>query len=530
MALGMSPEEIVSKGEYQLLCKASHWERVALDDVSRIQNGFAFKSEFFDRDDGVPLIRIRDISSIETEHKYRGTFDNEYIVSNGDILIGMDGDFTASIWKGQDALLNQRVCRLELESSNYDKRFFFLCLQPYLNAINAETSSVTVKHLSSKTVRAIPLPLPPLAEQRRIVSKLDQLFSELDNGIECLHTAYQQLNVYRQALLKHAFEGKLTDTWRKDNKDSLPTSEKLLEHIKSGRKKRGEEQIEEWKVAVKAWEKAKMSGKKPSKPRNSRALDPLADSESKHLADLPDGWCWDKLGWMTCGVEYGTSAKSSEIGAMPVLRMGNIQNGKFDWTDLVYTSHQEEIAKYKLSAGDVLFNRTNSPELVGKTAIFRGERQAIFAGYLIRVNQNPAVADSQYLNLYLNSHTAKQHGKQVKTDGVNQSNINGEKLQNYPFPFCSIEEQEEIVRILEEKLSIIDQMQADILKQLSVSSALRQSILKRAFSGQLVEQDPNDEPAFELLARIKTEKEKRERATKAAKKKVKKKAKRKDAA
>ncbi len=186
--------------------------------------------------------------------------------------------------------------------------------------------------------------------------------------------------------------------------------------------------------------------------------------------------------------------------------MGNIQNGKFDWKDLVFTDDEDEIAKYLLREGDVLFNRTNSPELVGKTAIYKSKRPAIFAGYLIRVNQIATIVESQYLNYFLNSHIAKQHGNTVKTDGVNQSNINGEKLVNYPFPFCSLEEQKVIVELLDTKLSETDQLDQTITTALQQAEALRQSILKKAFSGQLVPQDPNDEPASELLARIRAEK------------------------
>lgn len=209
---------------------------------------------------------------------------------------------------------------------------------------------------------------------------------------------------------------------------------------------------------------------------------------------------------MTCSVEYGTSAKSSETGICPVLRMGNIQNGSFDLNDLVFTDNKEEIAKYLLKEGDVLFNRTNSPEWVGKSAIFKSKCPSIFAGYLIRLNQIPTIVDSQYLNFFLNSHIAKQHGKKVKTDGVNQSNINGDKLINYPFPFCSFEEQKVIVEYFEARLSEVDQLDQAITTALQQSDALRQSILKKAFSGVLVGQDASDEPASVLLARIKAEK------------------------
>ena len=210
---------------------------------------------------------------------------------------------------------------------------------------------------------------------------------------------------------------------------------------------------------------------------------------------------------MTCRVEYGTAEKSAKSGVIPVLRMGNIQNTKFTWEDLVYTSDDDEIAEYLLHYGDVLFNRTNSPELVGKTAMYRDEYPAIFAGYLIRVNHIRTVVDSQYMNLFLNSHIARQYGNSVKTDGVNQSNINGDKLSNYPFPYCSIEEQREISSILEKMISLFDETESDIIQELQKADALRQSILKTAFAGQLVEQDPQEEPASLLLDRIRSERE-----------------------
>ncbi len=143
-----------------------------------------------------------------------------------------------------------------------------------------------------------------------------------------------------------------------------------------------------------------------------------------------DGWEHVSLKQVGKGFNYGSSAKSKKEGSVPVLRMGNLQDGKLDWSDLVYTSDEKEIEKYKLEAGDVLFNRTNSPELVGKTSIYRGEREAIFAGYLIKV-QGTGRLNSEYLNIQLNSPHARDYCWQVKTDGVSQSNINAQKLKAY---------------------------------------------------------------------------------------------------
>ncbi|WP_265093706.1 restriction endonuclease subunit S [Raoultella ornithinolytica] len=169
---------------------------------------------------------------------------------------------------------------------------------------------------------------------------------------------------------------------------------------------------------------------------------------------------------------------------MPVLRMGNLQDGKIDWTSLAYTSDPEEIKKYKLFAGDVLFNRTNSPELVGKTSIFRGEREAVYAGYLIRIkckeNLNP-----EFLNYLLNSQDAKDYCYQVKSDGVSQSNINAQKLIAYTISVPSMVEQTEIVRRIEDIFSFADNIKLKTSVALERVNNLTQSILAKAFRGEL---------------------------------------------
>lgn len=373
-------------------------------------------------------------------------------------------------------------------------------------------------NLTHSRFSLLPVQLAPEYEQKRIVAKIEELFSELDKGVEYLKKAQAQLKVYRQALLKHSFEGKLTADWREANKDKLESTSELLAHIKTEREADHSNKTDNWKVAVIDWEEKGKKGKRPSKPSKLTEFEKLSLEELKQAELLPDHWILERLGWMSYGVGYGTSAKSVRSGLMPVLRMGNIQNGKFDWTNLAYTSDQSEITKYQLSSGDVLFNRTNSPEWVGKTALYRGEKAALFAGYLIRINHIDTIIDSRYLNYYLNSHEAKKRGSLVKTDGVNQSNINGQKLSNYPFPYCSFQEQLIVANVLDEKLSLIDAATANIKKQLKKSDALRQSILKKAFSGELVEQDAHDEPASILLERIKAEKQSQGAPKKARKK------------
>lgn len=386
--------------------------------------------------------------------------------------------------------------------------YYFVSAQQFRrDAEHNMTGAVGQRRVPMPYLAQHTIPIPPVPEQRRMVAKIEELFSGLDKGVENLTTARQQLKAYRQSILKAAFEGKLTEDWRAKNADNVEDPEVLLTRIKKERVDRYKQAFIEWEAALARWQADGERGPKPAKPRSLKDYPSEFHDLRITLPELPKGWAWSHLGWCSSGPEYGTAAKSSESGAVPVVRMGNLQKGRIEWDDLVYTSDEQEIAQYSLRPGDVLFNRTNSPELVGKTSIYKGERPALFAGYLVRVNQIESIALGKYLTYFLSSPIAREHGNAVKTDGVNQSNINGTKLQEYPFPFCSVGQQAEIVRILDGKLEAADVMEVEIEAGLARAEALRQSILRRAFSGQLVAQDPADETASVLLERIRTERE-----------------------
>ena len=198
---------------------------------------------------------------------------------------------------------------------------------------------------------------------------------------------------------------------------------------------------------------------------------------------------------------YGSSEKSKPHGKVPVLRMGNIQGGSIDWSDLVFTDNESEIAKYELTYGDVLFNRTNSPELVGKTAIYDQGPRAIYAGYLIRIKCTEEL-NPFYLNYCLNSPMGRAYCWSVKSDGVSQSNINAKKLAAFSFRLPSIEEQSEIVRRVEKLFAFADRLEKRLSQAQAAVQKLTPALLAKAFRGELVPQDPNDEPASELLKRL----------------------------
>lgn len=306
------------------------------------------------------------------------------------------------------------------------------------------------------------IPVPPISEQKKILEKIKEIFSEVDKGIITLNEVKEKLEIYKNSILKSAFIGDLTKEWRANN-EVLYTKKELIDNIKNIRIQKYKEQ-----------------GKK------EKQSEELEKELIEKLSSIPSEWLWTKLKNFTLGVEYGTSKKSNKNGKIPVLRMGNIQDYKFDWSDLVYSSDEEEINKFLLRKNDVLFNRTNSPELVGKTAIYKENKEAIFAGYLIRINQIEELINPDYLNYFLNSYTAKIYGNSVKTDGVNQSNINGTKLVEYPIPYCSLDEQKEIVKEIDRRLTIYDKISQNVESALIQAEILKLSVLKKAFYGKLL--------------------------------------------
>lgn len=294
--------------------------------------------------------------------------------------------------------------------------------------------------------------------------KLEQNISYKQNNIDQINveitTQTTLLSQLRQAILQEAIEGKLTADWRKENPirkgDPDFDAEALLKKIKIEKEKL----IKEGKI---------------------KKQKPLAEIKAEEVPfGLPEGWVWTRLGNTSEGFQYGSSAKSLKDGKVPVLRMGNIQDGKIDWNGLVYTNNKNEIEQYVLKKGDLLFNRTNSRELVGKTAAFDGLRDAIFAGYLIRFSPL-AKCSSEYFNFIMNSTLHREWCNQNKTDAIGQSNINATKLRDFLFPLAPLAEQQAIVDRVEKLLSMVDELEKQVSERKEQAEQLMQAVLREAF-------------------------------------------------
>lgn len=347
-----------------------------------------------------------------------------------------------------------------------------------------------------KTLQELPVSLPPLNEQKRIVEKIEELFSELDAGEESLRRARRQLGVYRQSLLKQAFEGKLTAKWREEHPELLETPEQLIERVHSERYARYEQELNEWERAGR--------GGKPKRPAPIKPFDP-ADLVGKSI--LAPNWIVLTYGDLCSMVRNGISQKPSGTTGFKIVRISAVRPMAFDSADYRFIDCSDEMAAdYTLSEGDLVFTRYNGAKrFVGVCARFRGQETRLYPDKLIRTCPNLPSLDARFLEIALNTGLSRAWIETKIRTTAGQSGVSGGDIRAMPVPLCSLPEQQEIVRLLDEQFSVIEENEREIDAALKRSEALRQSILKKAFTGQLVPQDPSDEPASVLLERIRAE-------------------------
>src|SRR5690554_3362840 len=329
-------------------------------------------------------------------------------------------------------------------------------------------------------LRKSKFPLAPEVEQQLIVAKIEELFSELDSGIASLKTAREQLKIYRQALLKHAFEGKLTEQWRKDNADKLETPEQLLTRIQTERETRYQQQLNDWKQAVKDWEVKGKEGRRPSKPAVLKKPTTL-----KHLdLTVPTSWAVQELVDIASECVLGKMLdKQKNIGTeRPYLGNINVRWGRFDLDDLkTMRIEDSEVERYSLIAGDLVICEGGEP---GRCAIWSNNTNQVFIQKALHRVRFTASYSSKFAFYYLVYAVPLERVVKLFT-GTTIKHLTGAGLKKVQLPVCSISEQQEIVNLLEEKLSIIEQNEKEIETALAKAELLRQSILKKAFSGQL---------------------------------------------
>ncbi|EPC0894388.1 restriction endonuclease subunit S [Citrobacter freundii] len=456
MSFNSTPKELIEQNINGLLSIHDSWQRIPMDAIAKITNGFAFKSsEFNTNKDGLPLIRIRDVLKGNTSTYYSGPVPKGYLVNPEDLIVGMDGDFNTTIWCSEPALLNQRVCKIDIDEDKYSKRFFFHTLPGYLSAINANTSSVTVKHLSSRTLHETLFPLPPLAEQKIIAEKLDTLLAQVDSTKARLEQIPQILKRFRQAVLTIAINGKLTEIFRVQNK-------------------------------------------------------------------LKDSWVEMPLEQLACSDKYslgigpfGSNLKVEDYReeGHPLIFVRDIRACNFSNSETRYidSSKFEELKAHRAKPGDLLITKMGDPP--GDAAIYPSDcEEAVITADCIKLRVANELALSKFILFAIMSNEFREKIVEISA-GVAQQKVNLKNFKKLQINIPPLPEQAEIVRRVEQLFAYADTIEKQVNSALTRVNSLTQSILAKAFRGELTAQWRAENPdlisgensAAALLEKIKAE-------------------------
>ena len=366
-----------------------------------------------------------------------------------------------------------------------------------------QTQTTNLRNLDFDSfLSGVVLPLPPLAEQRRIVEKTRELMAPLRRAREGFARLPEILRRFRQSVLADAYSGRLTEEWRERRGAYEPLAPRLGRAFAA----RGEA-YEMARCEAEAFDR-----RAPRRPKNLAATE-WEVPEPLEAPQVPAEWSLVALQDVIHRAQYGLSMKADgePRTGVAMLRMANIRDGRMDPTELKYVDRQGiDVPGFTVRQGDILFNRTNSAELVGKAAVFDLDLEAVFASYVVRIECDEQLVSSRYVCGWINSPWGRRWARTVRTDCSNQSNINVSRLQRMPLPVPPLVEQKEIVRRVEELFAFADATERRVAAAEERTERLRRTILARAMRGELVPTEAElgggegggFEPASDLLDRI----------------------------
>jgi type I restriction enzyme S subunit len=424
-----------------------HWKSAKLGEVANYLNGRAFKPIEWEKS-GLPIIRIQNLNKSDAEYNYSNKiFEDRYLVKKGDLLFAWSASLGAYIWRNNDAWLNQHIFKV-VPKNNTELSFLYYLLNKIVAELYAKTHGSGMVHITKGKFESTLIPLPPLHEQHLIVAKIEELFSELDNAVENLKKAKEQLKVFRQAVLKWAYEGKLTEEWRKE-RESQNTKY----------------QSEKEEVRMAAEEAIKYS----------------------FTNELPVGWKWVKFNdvCIKIGDVDHRMPKSIESGFPYVMTKDLSDDLKISFESVKYISEADyEILsrKIKPEKGDIIFPRYGT---IGKNVLVETDKPFLVSYSCAIIKPDNSKVTSKFIYLYTLSPLVTKEIRKYIVE-TTQANIGISSIKQFVLPLTTIEEQDQIVQEIETRFSVADKLEQSIDQSLQQSEALRQSILKRAFEGRLV--------------------------------------------
>jgi type I restriction enzyme S subunit len=422
----------------------------------------------------IPWITPADLSGYTAKHISHG---ERYITQKGlfessaRMLPAGTVLFSSRAPVGYVAIASNPVCTNQgfksfvLKSEGILSDYVYWWLKRSKNLAESLASGTTFLELSGAKAKQIPIPIAPLEEQKRIVAEIEKQFSRLDEAVASLKRTKDNLRRYKAAVLKAAVEGKLTEEWRRQHPDVEPAS-KLLERI-----------------LVDARSKDSHQGCEP--------LDVSC------LRELPKGWRWvrvEDVGAVQLGRQRAPKYHSGK-SMRPYLRVQNVFEARIDVSDVMEMDFpQDDYKKFKLEPGDILLNEGQSPELLGRPAIYRGELPgACFTNTLIQFRPHTPLTP-EYPLIVFRAYMRTGRFTREGTITTNIAHLSAGRFAKIEFPLPPLKEQQEIVAEVERRLSVIDELEATVEANLTRADRLRQSVLSQAFSGRLLRQGSKDIP------------------------------------
>ncbi|MFA7655598.1 restriction endonuclease subunit S [Acidithiobacillus thiooxidans] len=480
------------------------WEWVAIGETGEYINGFAFKPSHRESN-GLPIVRIQNLTDESKPLNYTTLeVHPDYRIDSGDMLMSWSATLDVFVWRRGPALVNQHIFKVVPNDQLISKSLLFYWLKIAIQQLQ-ETEHLhgsTMLHVNRGPFMAHQVPLPPDREQTRIVEKLEELLSDLDAGVAELKAAQKKLAQYRQSLLKAAVEGALTAEWRQQH---LPTETgaQLLQRILTERRARWE---------AKQLAKFKEQDKTPPKDWQKKYPEPV-QPDTSGLPELPQGWVWASVDQLSPDdLANGRSVPTAENGAK-VLRLTAIKAGAVDLHEHKLGAwSSEEAAPFAVSEGDLLIVRGNgSLTLVGRAGLVGSvDEQVAYPDTMIRLRVVEAVVSPAWIGLVWDSHVVRSHLERRARTSAGIYKIAQPDIVSATVPVPGLAEQVLIRQALAQQFEQLAAMESAMETGLKQSAAQRQNILRAAFAGQLVPQDPADEPASVLLARIRAERAERD--------------------
>lgn len=443
--------------------KTNNWQTKKLGEVCRTTSGGTPSRKNKNYYSGtIPWVKSGELDRgiiFDTEEKITEEAiknSSAKIFPKGTLLIALYGATIGKLaFLGVDATTNQAVCGI-YENENIISKYLYYFLLFNKPKLVQQGVGGAQPNISQTILKDLDLPIPPLETQHAIVSKIEELFSELDKGIAELKTAQQQLKTYRQSVLKSAFEGKLTEEWRKNNVN-IDSIDSLINNLKNDKKH-----------------------------LKTKPLSEITNEEQNELFDIPKSWKWIRNEEYLYEVKDGTHDTPKYITeGIPFVTQKNIKDSGLNLDDVQYISEEDHKKFYQRSnvtKGDILIsmighNRgmsvivdTNKIFSIKNVGLFKFNNKYQFNKFSFYFYQSKIG-----LNIILK-----------KSKGGAQPFIGLTELRNWPVVVCSLEEQHRIVQEIESRLSVADKMEQSIQESLQKAEALRQSILKKAFRGELV--------------------------------------------